>query len=113
VRKPLTKWAQRLDECPYRSRAGSHFAPLRSPGLDRAFERTETQLHPIGEWVDEWAGGGSVIGESSKPFGGSLRLILVQRERKRRDSNRGLVITAVWIISRLCGLTYVSLIHRR
>ena len=31
------------------------------------------------------------------------------RERKRRDSNRGLVITTA---SGLCGLRYVSMIHR-
>ena len=107
------KWAQRPDGCPHRYRAGSHFAPLRSPGLERAPEKTKAELNPIGEWIDEWAGGGSVTGEPSGTLRGSHRLTLVHRERKRRDSNRGLVITAVRIISGLCGLTYVSMIHRR
>ena len=64
MRKPLTKWAPRLDGCSYRYRAGSHFAPLRSPGLARACEQTKTELRPIGEWIDEWAAGGSAIHSS-------------------------------------------------
>jgi hypothetical protein len=66
--------------------------------------------HLLGEWIDEWVGGGPVIGEPSMTLGGSVELTLVARERKRRDSNRGLVITTAL---RLCGLTYVSMIHRR
>jgi hypothetical protein len=95
VRKPSTKWVQRLDGCPHRSRAGSHFAPLRSPGPIGLWNKLKTKLHPIGEWIDEWAAGGSVTGEPSIPLRGNLGLTLAHRERKRRDSNRGLVITAV------------------
>jgi hypothetical protein len=110
VRKPETKWAHRVDGCPHRCRAGSHFAPLRSPGRARAVKKQATQQNPIGEWIGEWAGGGAVTGEPSTSLGGSFQLTLVPRERKRRDSNRGLVITTA---SGLCGLTYVSMIHRR
>ncbi len=62
------------------------------------------------EWFDEWTGSGTVTGEPSTSLGGSFQLTLVPRERKRRDSNRGLVITTA---PKLCGLTYVSMIHRR
>ena len=110
MRKPTTKWAQRVDGGPHRDRAGSLCAPLRSPGLKRAVKKQATQRKPIGEWIDEWAGGGAVTGEPSTALGGSFQLTLVPRERKRRDSNRGLVITTAL---GLCGLTYVSMIHRR
>ena len=93
MRKPLTKWAQPSDRCPQRYRAGSHFAPLRSPGPTRAAKQSTTEQNPIREWLDECAGGGSVTGEPSTPLRGSFQLTLVPRERKRRDSNCGLVIT--------------------
>jgi len=95
VRKPETKWVPRVDECPHRSRAGSHFAPLRSPARNRAVKQQATEWNIIGEWIDEWAGGGAVTGEPSFSLRGSFQLTLVPRERKRRDSNRGLVITTV------------------
>jgi hypothetical protein len=109
MRKPTTKWARVEDLEPYRYRAGSHCAPLRSPGRPRAVNRKPLEAL-VREWFDEWAGGGPVMGEPSMTLGGSLRLTLVPRERKRRDSNRGLVITTALA---LCGLTYVSMIHRR
>jgi len=109
MRKPTTKWARAEDLESCRYRAGSHCAPLRSPGRARAVNRKPLEVL-VREWFDEWAGGGPVIGESSTTLGGSLRLTLVPRERKRRDSNRGLVITTAL---GLCGLTYVSMIHRR
>ena len=109
MRKPCTKWAQSEDLESYRYRAGSHYAPLRSPGRCRAV-KPKPQKDLVREWLDEWAGGGPVIGEPSTTLGGSFQLTLVPRERKRRDSNRGLVITTA---SGLCGLTYVSMIHRR
>ena len=109
MRKPKTKWAQQQGWVSHRYRAGSHFAPLRSPGRSRAVNR-ETLEDLVREWIDEWAGGGPVIGEPSTSLGGSFQLTLVARERKRRDSNRGLVITTAL---GLCGLTYVSMIHRR
>ena len=108
--KPNTIWAQPMDGCPQRCRTGSLFAPLRSPGPARAVKKQTIQQNPIGEWIGEWAGGGAVTGEPSTSLGGSFQLTLVPRERKRRDSNRGLVITTA---SKLCGLTYVSRIHRR
>jgi len=92
VRKPKIKWAPRMDGCPHRCRAGSHFAPLRSPGRNRAVKKQATEWNIIGEWIDEWAGGGAVTGEPSLSLRGSFQLTLVPRERKRRDSNRGLVI---------------------
>ena len=86
---------------------------LRSAAFARSYTGSEKpndtkQLQQ--EWIDEWAGGGSVTGEPSTSLRGSFQLTLVPRERKRRDSNRGLVITTA---SKLCGLTYVSMIHRR
>ena len=110
MRKPETKWAHRVDGGPHRYRAGSHYAPLRSPGPARAVKKQTIQQNLIGEWIGEWAEGGAVIGEPSFSLRGSVSLTLVPRERKRRDSNRGLVITTA---SGLCGLTYVSMIHRR
>lgn len=109
MRKPTTKWAQLEDLESYRYRAGSLCAPLRSPGRSRAVHR-KTQEDLVREWLGEWAGGGPVIGEPSMTLGGSFQLTLVPRERTRRDSNRGLVITTTL---GLCGLTYVSMIHRR
>ena len=93
MRKPETKWAQRVDECPYRYRAGSYFAPLRSPGRARAVKKQTNSVEPIREWIGEWAGSGAVTGKPSLALGGSFQLTLVPRERKSRDSNRGLVIT--------------------
>jgi len=68
-----------------------------------------TEQNPIGEWIDEWAGGGAVR-RTLEIVKRQFQLTLVFRERKRRDSNRGLVITTAL---GLCGLTYVSMIHRR
>ena len=82
-----------MDGCPRRFRAGSHCAPLRSPGPKRAVKKPATQSNLIGEWIGEWAGGGAVTGEPSLSLRGSDELTLVPRERKRRDSNCGLVIT--------------------
>jgi len=110
VRKLKTKWAQRVDGCPHRYRAGSHSAPMRSPGRTRAVKEKTTQSNLSREWIDEWAGSSPVTGEPSTSLRGSFELTLVPRERKRRDSNRGLVITTA---PKLCGLTYVSMIHRR
>jgi hypothetical protein len=109
VRKPTTKWASAQDLESYRYRAGSLCAPLRSPGRCRAVNR-KTLEDLVTEWLDEWAGGGPVTGKPSMALGGSFQLTLVPRERKCRDSNRGLVITTAL---GLCGLTYVSMIHRR
>ena len=99
-----------MDASPYRYRAGSHCAPLRSPGRIRAEKKHQTQSSFSSQWLDEWAGSGTVTGEPSTSLRGSFQLSLVPRERKRRDSNRGLVITTA---ARLCGLTYISMIHRR
>jgi hypothetical protein len=93
VRKPKTKWTQRVDRCPHRSRAGSHCAPLRWPGRHRAVKKQAIESNLSQEWIGEWAGGGAVTGEPSLSLRGSDELTLVPRERKRRDSNRGLVIT--------------------
>ena len=109
MRKPLTKWVPLEGLESHRYRAGSLCAPLRSPGRTRARNRKPLE-DLVKEWIDEWAGGGPVIGEPSTSLGGSILLTLVARERKRRDSNRGLVITTAL---GLCGLTYVSMIHRR
>ena len=100
----------RRGNLPYRYRAGSYFAPLRSPGRARAVKKQTNSVEPIREWIGEWAGSGAVTGKPSLALGGSFQLTLVPRERKSRDSNRGLVITTA---SGLCGLTYVSMIHRR
>lgn len=105
----MTKWVRSEGREPCRSRAGSHCAPLRSPGRSRAVN-LHTRIDLVREWIDQWAGGCPVIGEPSTTLGGSVELTLVPRERKRRDSNRGLVITTAL---GLCGLTYVSMIHRR
>ena len=110
MRKPETKWAHRVDGGPHRYRAGSHYAPLRSPGRARAVEKEATRQNPSREWFGEWAGSGAVTGEPPTTLGGGFQPTLVPRERTRRDSNRGLVITTA---SGLCGLTYVSMIHRR
>src|SRR5713226_4607687 len=80
VRKPFTKWAQSEDLESYRYRAGSHYAPLRSPGRCRAV-KPKPQKDLVREWLDEWAGGGPVIGEPSTTLGGSFQLTLVPRER--------------------------------
>ena len=93
MRKPQTKWTHRMDGCPLRWRAGSHCAPLRSPGLKRALNKQPLEPNIIGEWLDEWAGGGAVTGEPSLSLRGSVELTLVPRERTRRDSNCGRVIT--------------------
>jgi hypothetical protein len=93
VRKPIIKWAQPVGQVTHRYRAGSHFAPLRSPGRLRAVNSKNNQANLVREWIGQWAGGGAVTGEPSTTLGGSVLLTLVPRERKRRDSNRGLVIT--------------------
>ena len=93
VRKTYPKWSASEGLDPNRSGAGSHWAPSRWPERHRAAKKLITRLHSIREWIDEWAEGGAVIGEPSTSLGGSLALTLVPRERKRRDSNRGLVIT--------------------
>jgi hypothetical protein len=105
----MTKWAPWQGWVSRRYRAGSHCAPLRSPGRTWAVKQ-KTLVDLVREWIDEWAGGGPVTGEPSMTLGGSVQLTLVPRERTRRDSNRGLVITTAL---GLCGLTYVSMIHRR
>jgi hypothetical protein len=99
-----------MEASPDRYRAGSHYAPLRSPGRTRAEKKHPTHCNLSSQWLDEWAGSGTVTGEPSTSLRGSFQLTLVPRQRKRRDSNRGLVITTA---ARLCGLTYVSMIHRR
>lgn len=109
MRKLLIKWVRLEGLESHRYRAGSLCAPLRSSGPRRAVNQKKAE-DLVGEWIDEWAGGGPVIGEPSMTLGGSFQLTLVARERKRRDSNRGLVITTAL---GLCGLTYVSMIHRR
>ena len=91
VRKPNTKWSALRGLDPHRSRAGSHLAPLRSPGQNRAAKKQTIGSEINLEWLDEWAGGGSVIGEPSSALGGSVPLTLESRERKRRDSHRGQV----------------------
>ena len=95
MRKPQTKWTQRVDECPHRSRFGFHCAPRRSPERNRAVKKQTTRRKTTQEWMDEWAGGGAVTGEPSLSLGGSVELTLVPGERKRHDSNCGRVITTV------------------
>mgnify|MGYP001614075530 CR=1 FL=1 len=94
MRKPNTKWAHRPDGCPHRAGAGSHGAPPRWPGRNRAAKKQAIESNLSQEWIGEWAGGGAVTGEPSLSLRGSFQLTLVPRESKRRDSNRGLVITA-------------------
>jgi hypothetical protein len=97
MRKLKTKWSAPGGLEPHRGCAGSHVAPLRWPGRKRAAKKRTTLRDLSGEWIGEWAEGGAVIGEPSLSLGGSVSLTLVARERKRRDSNRGLVITtALW-----------------
>ena len=93
MRKLKTKWSAPGGLEPHRGCAGSHVAPLRWPGRKRAAKKRTTLRDLSGEWIGEWAEGGAVIGEPSLSLGGSVSLTLVARERKRRDSNRGLVIT--------------------
>ena len=93
VRKLKTKWSAPAGLDPHRGGAGSHLVPLRWPGRNRAAKKQTTLRDPNREWLGEWAEGGAVIGEPSLSLGGSVSLTLVARERKRRDSNRGLVIT--------------------
>ena len=93
--EPNPKWAHRPDGCPHRAAAGSHLAPQRWPGRNRAPKRSTLKRTLIVEWIGEWAGSGAVTGEPSLSLRGSDELTLVPRERKRRDSNRGLVITTV------------------
>ena len=94
MRKLNTKWCVPGGLDPRHRCAGSHLAPLRWPGPTRAANKQTTLRNPSGEWIDEWAEGGAVIGEPSLSLGGSVSLTLVARERKRRDSNRGLEISA-------------------
>ncbi len=94
MRKLKTKWSAPPGLDPRRGRAGSPLAPLRWPGHNRAAKKQTTLRNLSQEWIGEWAEGGAVIGEPSLSLGGSVSsLTLVPRERKRRDSNRGLVIT--------------------
>ena len=111
MRKLNPKWSAPGGPDPRGGGTGSPLTPLRWPGRNRAANRHYIifgNLSP--EWIGEWAEGGAVIGEPSLTLGGSVSLTLVPRERKRRDSNRGLVITTAL---QLCGLTHVSTIHRR
>ena len=94
MRKLKTKWSAPGGLEPHRGCAGSHVAPLRWPGRKRAAKKRTTLRDLSGEWIGEWAEGGAVIGEPSLSLGGSVSLTLVARERKRRDSNRGLEISA-------------------
>ena len=97
VRKLKTKWSAPGGLDPHRRCAGSRFAPLRWPGRKRAANKQTTLRDLSREWIGEWAEGGAVIGEPSLSLGGSdSSLTLVPRERKRRDSNRGLVITTAF-----------------
>src|SRR4051794_56119 len=97
VRKLNPKWSAPGGPDPQRGRTGSHLAPHRWPGRNRAAEKQIILRNPSREWIDEWAEGGAVIGEPSLSLGGSdSSLTLVPRERKRRDSNRGLVITTAF-----------------
>jgi hypothetical protein len=108
--KPKTIWAQRwMDVLSAVAPALSSLRYVR-PVVHGQRKTKTTQNNLSREWIDEWAGGGPVTGEPSTALRGSFQLTLVPRERKRRDSNRGLVITTA---SKLCGLTYVSMIHRR
>ena len=84
--KPKQNGRPGVDGSPQRWRAGSHCAPRRSPGRTRAVKKLLLGRNLIGEWIGEWAGGGSVTGEPSMSLGGSVSLTLVPRERKRRDS---------------------------
>ena len=93
VRKLKTKWSAPGGLDPHRGCTGSHLTPLRWPGRNRAAKKQTVLREFSREWIGEWAGGGAVIGEPSLSLGGSVSLTLVPRERKRRDSNRGLVIT--------------------
>ena len=111
MRKPYKKWSAPEGLDPQPGRAGSPLVPLRSPGRNRAAKYLIVASEFNQEWIGEWAGGGAVTGEPSLSLGGSVSLTLVARERKRRDSNRGLVITTA--LTQLCGLTHVSMIHRR
>ena len=95
MRKLKIKWNARGGLDPHGCCAGSHLAPLRWPGRKRAAKKQTTLRDLSREWIGEWAEGGAVIGEPSFSLGGSVSLTLVARERKRRDSNRGLVITTV------------------
>ena len=96
MRKLNTKWSVPRGPDPHRGRAGSQLAPLRWPGRNRAANKQTTLRDLSREWIGEWAEGGAVIGEPSLSLGGSVSLTLVARERKRRDSNRGLVITTAF-----------------
>ena len=93
MRTLKTKWSAPGGLDPQRGCTGSPSAPLRWPGRDRAAEKRTILRDLSREWIGEWAEGGAVIGEPSLSLGGSVSLTLVARERKRRDSNRGLVIT--------------------
>ena len=95
MRKLKTKWSSPGGLDPHRGGTGSQLAPHRWPGRKRAANKHITVRDLSREWIGEWAEGGAVIGEPSLSLGGSVSLTLVARERKRRDSNRGLVITAV------------------
>jgi len=95
VRKLKTEWSAPGGLDPQGGGTGSHLAPLRWPGRKRAAKKQTTLRDLSREWIGEWAEGGAVIGEPSLSLGGSVSLTLVPRERKRRDSNRGLVITTV------------------
>ena len=85
--------------------------PGRPPAPERAVHPSWRESNLQREWFEAWAGGSSVIGESSMSLGGSLRLTLVPRERKRRDSQLGSGDN--YRSAERCGLTYVSRIHRR
>ena len=100
---------QPLDGCP--SASAPALTPLRS--VARAYPGCTFQknLEDPRDWIDEWAECGPVTGKSSLRLRGGFFLTLVRRERKCRESNRGLVITTVPL--ELCGLTYFSMIHRR
>ena len=93
MRTLKTKWSAPGGRDPHRGGTGAHVAPLRWPGRNRAAKKQTTLRNLSREWIGEWAEGGAVIGEPSLSLGGSVSLTLVARERKRRDSNRGLVIT--------------------
>src|SRR3954469_25142672 len=96
MRKLKTKWSAPGGLDLHRGCAGSQLAPHRWPGRKRAANKHITVRDLSREWIGEWAEGGAVIGEPSLSLGGSVSsLTLVPRERKRRDSNRGLVITTV------------------
>ncbi len=86
--------------------------PGRPPAPERAVHPSSREGTLRREWFEAWAGGGAVTGEPSWSLGGTDSSgTLVPRERKRRDSQLGSGDN--YRSAERCGLTYVSMIHRR